>query len=266
MKITLPPLHLPCAALLATLSLASAQLGAPRVYGLNDAMNKGLLLRSCQNDLTQIEGISPVKLIAITLPNNVQPEQIGNTALLMTTTNSGRTPVTIYFEDDTYVRLVLESCKTQGANNLVRIVDDRPTPKGASEYVVNTSTQAQLPLASSAHSGNTLNPAQNSAGGIISLPAPVGVTLEGTLTDNGLVLNVRNASTQALLLDTAQLKLLSDSEQLPTGSAVMTLDPGMQTSLTIPLTSAARAGRLSGTWTVSVPALKATFPLTATLR
>jgi len=269
-------------ALLLPALLASAAHAQSNVktYGLSAAMNQGLVIQSCQNDLTQVEGLAPVRLIVVTMPQSVQPEKSGNLALLMTTVNSGRIPTTIFFEDDTYVRAVVVACKTTGANNLIRIVDDRPAMTGAREYTAQpvtvpetvaapmTATPAatSTPTAPLTTAAGSLNPAANAAAGIITLPAPSTVTMSGTVTDAGLVLSVRNGSTQTLRLDASELRVTSGVTSVPAGSAVTVLAPGLQTSITVPLSADARLGELRAVWNVSVPSLRVVFPLTATLQ
>lgn len=248
---------------LALTGLASAQ---SRSFGLTTAMNQTIVIKSCQYDQTMIEGLSPVKFESLTLPDALQASHVDNRTILMTTQANGKIPVTVFYEDGTFARFVVESCKTSGANNLIRIVDDRPALKGASEYTVNTVTQAQSPLTNAQNSGTTLNSKQNLTGGVLSLPTPAGVTMRGVLSDAGLILTIRNASTQTLSLDTSKLKLTSDRDTVATGKAVTTLAPNMQTSVTIPLTAGERAGQLAAVWTVDAPSLSAVFPLTASFQ
>lgn len=280
--------------MLATPGGAHAQ--AAQQYSLSAAINAPILVRSCQNDLTQIQGVVPVRMISNTLVESVQTAQSGTVATIMTAVSTGRFPVTIYFVDDTFIRLIVQACPNEGANNLVRLVDDRPAPKSAVQYAVpsvitpiapaagpaitgpaaaaapvarpvttSTSTLATLP-APRPPAGATPSPAAPAATPAMTLPVPAGVSMDAALTDKGLLLTIRNGAAQPLQLNTADLVITAGSDIVPTGSATTTLQPGMQTSILIPVPAGTVATALQAVWTVGLPGINATFPLPATFR
>lgn len=265
----------------ALLGSASAQ-SYTKTYSLTDAMDKGIAVQSCQNDLTIVEGLTPVRLVAATLPETIQTERDGNSALLMTTGPSGRVPVTIFYEDDTFARLTVTSCKTSGANNLIRLIDNRPQARGAQEFTAQpvnvqpTSAALSVPATAMYNPASatlgfttptaTLDPAAFVSNSVLTLPAPATVTMSGTLNDAGLILSVRNGSAQTLSLNTQNLRVTSGAQTVSVGAEQKSLAPGQQTSVTIPLSADQRLGALRAVWTVDVPALRAQFALNANVQ
>ena len=256
------------------MSLAQAQ-SYSKTFSRSAAMDPGISVQLCQNDMMIVRTPGPVKSVGVTLPNNVEPLFDGNRVILRGNVTTGRTPVAILMQnsDDIY-RVHLTACPTRGASTLITIVDDTPAPTGAREYTaapVATPVAAPTPVPT----GNatvrvntaaaTLNPAP--AGGLVTIPAPTTVTLEMSRTSTGVTLTVTNGTAQTLALNPVNLKVMAGGQAVSlAGTTGGNLAPGMVASYPVALPEDVKNTDVQAEWNVVAPAVKVGFTLKAELR
>lgn len=237
-----------------------------KTFSRTQAQDPGITVQLCQNDMMIVTTPGVVKAVGVTLPGNVEPQFDGTRVILRGNVTSGRTPVAILMRDsDDIYRLHLTGCATRGASTLIKIVDDSPAPTSAKEVTAPAAPTVKVtaPITGSAA---TLNPAA-AAAGLITLPAPTTVQLDVSRTATGVTVTVANGTAQTLALRPEHLSIRAGGQVISAPSdATGNLAPGMSSAFTIAIPADLTAADIEVSWNVQVPALRAQFTSTGSLK
>jgi len=269
-------------------SFVSAQSNS-KTYSRSAAMDPGISVQLCQNDMLILLEPGAVKSIGVTLPNNVEALFDGNRAVLRGNATSGRTPVLVLMQNsDDITRLNITGCPTRGVSTLIRIVDDAPAPASAREYTAQPVSAYAAPAQSaptpitvqpavqvkpavtapiSSTTANTLQVATAIGnGGTITLPTPTTVGFELARTSAGVTLTVTNGTAQTLSLTPANLQIVAGGQVVSVPVNIGgSLAPGLIGAYAIPLPSNVLPSDVQATWLAYAPGIKVNFVISAAL-